>query len=294
MTEVPTVVVVILNFCQEELTRDCLESLKRTDYPGLEVLLVDNGSPDGSGRRLRDAFPTISYLQNGANRGFTGGNNAGFEWALAHGADYVLALNNDTIVEPGAIERLVRTAETEEGVGGVCPLITYHADPDRIWYGGGAFSPMKGLGIHWRQGDHVKGNGDHDRTPREVSFLTGCALFLPADALRRTGGFVPDYFIYAEDAELSVRLRNEGYRLLLEPRARIQHKKPFDESDLSPMAIRLRDRNRRRLMRRHFGVLGQIPFWAWFWPTRCVRLGQYLVRNDRERARAIVAGALER
>jgi len=288
----PTLTVVVLNHCEEELTRPCLESLRASGYPELRIVLVDNGSADGSGERLRRAFPDVCHLQTGDNLGFTGGNNAGFRRALEGGTDYVLALNNDTIVEEGAPERMVRTAESEERLGGLCPTITYHVDPGRIWYGGGAFSRLKGLGVHWEQGRPVAPHDDLE--PREVTFLTGCAMLLPAEVLRRVGGFAEDFFIYAEDAELSLRLRRSGYRLVHEPRARIRHKKPLDERRPSPFAIRLRDRNRRRLMRRHFGLLASAPFRAWFWSTRLLRLIQHLARGDLERARAIVRGALER
>ncbi len=206
--------------------------------------------------------------------------------------DYVLGLNNDAVLEPDALERLVRTAEREERVGGVGPTITFESDLGRIWYGGGAFSRVRGLGVHWDQGEPVEKHDDLE--PREVTFLTGCAWLFPAPVLREFGGFASDFFLYAEDAELSLRLRRAGYRLIHEPRARVRHEKPLDERHPPPFAIRFRDRNRRRIMRRHFGPLGRIPFWAWFWPTRVVRLVQYLARGDLERARAIVQGALER
>ena len=100
------VVVIVLNWCGEDDTAECLESLARCDWPRLTVLLVDTGSPDGSGARLHARFPELPYLQTGANLGYTGGNNRGFEWALAHGADHVVVLNNDTVVEPDLIARL--------------------------------------------------------------------------------------------------------------------------------------------------------------------------------------------
>lgn len=293
----------VLNYCREEATRRCLRSVLASDRPALRVLLVDNGSEDGSGERLRRAFPDVSYLQTGENLGYSGGNNAGFEWALERGTDYVLVLNNDTVVEEGALERLVRTAESGERVGGVCPTVVYDADPGRVWYGGGAFSRLKGLGVHWHEGAPLEAmllgreNGkpvEEGPRPREVSFLTGCACLFPAGVIRRHGGFASDFFMYVEDAELSLRLRREGYALLHEPRARIRHEKPLEEGPPSPFRIRLRDRNRRRIMRRHFGPLGRLPFQAWFWPSRAVRLLQHLSRGDLDRARAIVEGALER
>src|SRR5688500_11427372 len=101
------VVVIVLNWCREEDTAECLRSLEASDWPNLTILLVDNASGDGSGDRLHARFPHVAYLQTGANLGYTGGNNRGFAWALAHGADHVLVLNNDTVVDPACIGPLL-------------------------------------------------------------------------------------------------------------------------------------------------------------------------------------------
>src|SRR3954462_14681383 len=96
----------MLAYCNEADAADCLTSLSQATYPALDILVVDNASPDGSGARLRERFPHVHHLSAPKNGGYSAGNNRGFEWVLARGgADYVLVLNDDTIVDPQCIER---------------------------------------------------------------------------------------------------------------------------------------------------------------------------------------------
>ncbi|MFC1575176.1 glycosyltransferase family 2 protein [Gemmatimonadota bacterium] len=113
--EKPPVTVVVLNWCREEVSRECLRSVESSDYEPLTVLLVDNGSEDASGDRLRDAFPHMSYLQTGSNLGYAGGNNRGIAWALERGAEWILILNNDTVLEPGTVRHLLDAAGSGNG-----------------------------------------------------------------------------------------------------------------------------------------------------------------------------------
>jgi len=284
-----SVVAVVLNWSAEELTSECIDSLECSQYSRLRILLLDNGSPDGSGDRLHARFPTIPYLQMGQNLGYGVANNRGIEWALAHGADYVLVVNNDAVVLPGAIGRLVDAASSEEDVAIVAPFIGYHDDPETAWYAGGDFSVLRGLGVH-----RIKGPAEGLTKPEEISFATGCVCLISARAIREVGTFAEDFFAYVEDAEFCVRLRRAGYRILYEPRARALHHTPRLEDDPAPFKIRLRDRNRRRVMRRHFGPLVRISFLARFYVTRLFLLMRYGARLDWPRAAAVVQGMVER
>lgn len=287
------VTAVVLDWRGEAVTTECLSSLQRSEYPALTVLLVDNGSPDHSSEKLRAAFPDIHLLQTGENLGYAGGNNRGIEWALARGAEYVLIVNNDTVLEPGCVGALVTAASTGGGrIGGIVPKILYHDQPDRIWYAGGDFSPLRGLGLHRREGE--RDVPSRDRGPDDVSFMTGCCCLLSAEALRDVGGFDESFFAYVEDAELSLRLEKAGFRMLYEPSARVLHHSPPPGTLPSPFQIRQRDRNRRRLMRRHFGPAGRLPFKLWFLVTRTLLLLRYLSAGDYSRARAIVNGMFAR
>ena len=284
----PAVTAVVLNWCGEEVTRECLRSLLAADYPALTILLVDNGSPDGSGERLHAAFPRVAYLQTGSNLGYTGGNNRGITWALEHGAEHVLVLNNDTVVEPDAVARLVEAAGEGSQVGAVAPKILYFGEPGRIWFAGGIFSAARGTGLHERQGQRDLPAADG--RVRDITFVTGCCCLLTAAALRAVGGFAEDFFAYVEDVELSLRLSRAGYRLLYQPAARVRHHVRDAAAGPTPFQILHRDRNRRRLARRHLAPGQRLLFAARFYPTRLLKLVHYAGIGDWNRAGAIWRG----
>ena len=278
---------VVVMFGGEEVTAACIESLLAQEHP-VTVLLVDNASHDGGGARLRARFPSIRYLDAGSNTGYTGGNNRGIAHALAQGADHVFVVNNDTVVHPACVRFLLEAATSRTAM--VAPKIMYFRDPSRVWYAGGDFLPHKAVGHHrhFQQADPGLA-----RVPEPVTFASGCAFLMPATAARALGGFAEDYFMYCEDVELSLRARRRGFEIVYQPAALVYHK---DEpaAHPSPFQIRLRDRNRRRMVRAHYGIADRVRFAAWFYPTRMLRLAQYALRGDWTRAQAIAAGMTER
>lgn len=285
----PKVTAVVLNWCKEEVTAACLKSLLKSEYSNLSILLVDNGSPDDSGERLRASFPQIDFLQTGKNIGYTGGNNRGIKRALGGGADYVLILNNDTVLDPQTVSKLLETARINgTRVGGVVPKILYYDEPERIWYAGGEFSPIKGLGLHWRYGDLDQ--SDEAEKSREITFMTGACCLLSAEALTDLNGFDEDFFAYVEDADLSLRMKHAGYQIHYQPAARVLHHCALPGTPPSPFQIRQRDRNRRRVMSKHSSLPQRLPFLVRFYVTRVILLVGYALKGDQERAQAILQG----
>ena len=271
------------------MTTHCLRSLLSSDYTNLSILVVDNASPDGSGERIRLSFPEIEFLQTGQNLGYTGGNNQGIKWALDRNADYVLILNNDTVLDPSAVSKLLDSTKSPgTRVGGVGPKIFYHDEPERIWYAGGEFSPIKGLGLHWRDGELDR--PDEMERMREVTFMTGACCLLSAEALRELEGFDEDFFAYVEDADLSLRMKQAGYQLLYQPSARVLHHCSPPGTAPSPFQIRQRDQNRRRIMRKHVSLARRLPFLTRFYVTRVILLLGYVLARDWQRAQAILQG----
>ena len=106
----PKVFIIILNWNGYQDTVECLQSVRRLTYPSCKVIVVDNGSSDGSAAKLKEEFKEVFYIENKENLGFATGNNVGISYALENGADYILLLNNDTVVEPMVLEDMVRIA----------------------------------------------------------------------------------------------------------------------------------------------------------------------------------------
>ena len=282
------VVVIVLNWCGEADTAECLDSLAASDWPRLTVLLIDNGSADGSGERLHARYPELPYIQTGENTGYTGGNNRGFAWALAEGADHVVVLNNDTVVDPDCISRMVAAAEAHATVGGVAPKILVHGDEARLWYGGGDLAIARGTGRH--RGEYAPDVG-HDQ-PGAITFMTGCCFLLTRRALEAVHGFEESFFAYNEDVDLSYRLLIAGFQLRYEPSARLSHKVPPPGAEPSPFQIAQRDRNRRRFARLRYSALDRARFAAWFFPSRAMHVVRYAARADWARVRAVLRGAV--
>jgi GT2 family glycosyltransferase len=220
----PRVSIVILNWNSYQVTLDCLVSLRNMDYRNFEMVLVDNGSVDGSPARLLENVPEIRLIRNATNLGFAGGCNAGIRDAIRRGTDYVLLLNNDTIVAPDFLSQLVRVAGSDEKIGAVSPKIFFFDHPDRLNYAGGEHR-------RWRLFPKVFGlrqldDGRYDKI-RKVSFLTGCAFLIKAEVVRKIGVLEEVYFHFYEDIEWSLRVLKAGYKTMYVPSSVIWHKEHY-------------------------------------------------------------------
>lgn len=217
--------IVILNWNGREVLQDCLRSICALRYPRFEVIVVDNGSKDGSIEMLAKDYPNVQRIENRVNLGFATGNNQGVRLALQNGNDYVLILNNDTLVNANCLASLVERAESDPQIAAVSPKIYFAQPADRVWFAGGTFSYWKGRNalIGYRQSDSPSWN-----TPREIDFVSGCALLVSRKAWQSVGGFDDLLFRSCEDVDWSLRARKAGYTLSYEPRAIIWHRESFD------------------------------------------------------------------
>lgn len=217
----PKVSIVVLNWNGYKDTLECVQSLRKVLYPALEIMVVDNGSIDGSLNALKRRFPSgLKFIETGRNLGFAGGCNAGIRQALKDGADYVLLLNNDTVVAPDFVSELVAAAKGEPEAGILCSKVYFHDRPDVIWYSGAYFNSLIGWGRHL--GFNKKGGGESGVC--ETGRPTGCAMMVRRDLCERTGLFDEDYFCYAEDLDWGMRARKAGFKVLYVPSSRVWHK----------------------------------------------------------------------
>jgi hypothetical protein len=230
-------------------TLECLHSLSADTHPDKEIVIVDNGSTDDSVGEIRRAFPHVTILETGKNLGFTGGNNVGIRHALAHGADYIYLLNNDTTVEPDALAALVAAAAADPTAGLLAPIIYEYYPPRPIWFAGSKMELSRGAA--WHDNSRIPAPTD---PPYEVPWATGCAMLIPAPLMRQLEGFDDRYYLSWEDVDLCVRVRKAGRRVVAVPAAIIYHK--GGRSGLRMTGIRnyYAVRNSLLLMRKHGGA----------------------------------------
>ena len=213
--------VVILNWNSREMTADCIRSLRTTTGPDFKILIVDNGSTDGSAENLAQEFPEITVLPQGRNLGFAAGCNVGMRYALAHAADYVLLLNNDTVVASDLICEMLAAIKGDPGIAVVCPKIYFAEQPETLWYAGADSSLWTGTAKHRGWKEHDRGQYDHHQ---EITQATGCAMLVRCNVLPEVGLLDEQFWAYAEDLDWSVRFLKRGYRLAFSPKARVWHR----------------------------------------------------------------------
>jgi hypothetical protein len=288
------VAVVIVNWNGYEDTADCLGALSALDYPDYRVVVVDNGSTDGSGERLAGEFGWCEFVFNERNRGFAGGCNAGIEVALAGDAEYVLLLNPDASIDGEAVSELV-AVQHESGAGIVGATIAHGNGvvnpvpsryPDMLYYSGYRSSlpvgdsPDAYAKERWFDTDRVEGAG----------------ALLSSDLLherRETVGHYLDdsLFMYCEEVELGLWCRRHGVRSVVAREGVVEH----DTGASSSRAFQLYYLTRNRVLLAHRYLEGgtRLAFDASYPPTRLALAGRWLKRGDNTVARAAISGLVD-
>ena len=286
-----TCTVIVLNWNGLADTRALLPTLERSRMPAgwrLRVLVVDNGSSDGSIGAIAREFPEVELLALAENRRFAGGNNQGLRRAPDRGDDAVMLLNNDTEADPGMLEHLILALEQDPGAGAAGPLTYFAAPSRRIWYAGGRCVPGLGHASHrgLRQLDH----GQY-RAVERTGYLSGCALLAWASVWERVGLLDERYYIYAEDCDWCLRARAAGYALLFVPTARLWHKVSASSGAASPWKIYQRLRANAALFARHARGIGRAT-WLPSFVVQQAALAAWLAARGRMGAAAAVPRAL--
>lgn len=217
----PFVCIVILNWNGWRDTLECVESCRGLTWPNFRIVLVDNGSTNGSEERLRSQLPDVDVIQSGSNLGFAGGCNVGIRYALNSGADLVWLLNNDAVTDHEALTRLVEAMEGDASAGIAGSKIYYYDDPLRIWFAGGLWE--KGRLRLRHRGAQQLDKGQFDRIC-EMGSVSGCSMLIRAAVIQAIGLMDESYFLYWEDVEWCARAAEHHYRVLFVPDSHIWHK----------------------------------------------------------------------
>lgn len=217
------VAIAIITYNSAEKLPDCLTSLKQQNYPVelVDIIVVDNNSSDDSLEIVRQLMPQAKVIKNLVNVGFARANNQAYELAQESNRDYLVLLNDDTIVESNWLLRLIETAESDSHVAAVQAKLLLYPEKELINSYGNALTFL-GFG-------YCNFYREADRTGEsfEVPYPSGGAVAIKMPALEKLGLFDEQLFMYHEDADLGWRLRLLGYKILLEPQAIVLHKYSF-------------------------------------------------------------------
>lgn len=226
------IAIVTVNYNTEEDTKAFLKSLEKVHHHGLslEAIVVDNASEKPLSL---ESFKDVQLIRLEENTGFTGGYNTGIKKALDNGADYIMAVNNDTTLDPDLLTELIAVLESDEKIGLAVPKIyfakghEFHKDRYTkeelgkvFWYAGGYVDWDHATSVH-RGVDEVD-HGQYDKDEK-ISFATGCCMMFKGDVLKKVGLFDDSYFLYFEDADLSERVKKAGYTIYYAPKAVLYH-----------------------------------------------------------------------
>lgn len=223
MNAFPPVGVVILNYNGYDDTKQCVASLLLSDYAPFRVYIVDNCSDNTEGLRLKEILSsdTVRVVMNGRNVGFGAACNQGMRMALADGAEFLLLLNNDTLIDPNVISKLVNAMQSDVRIGASGPRILDMEPPHKVQCLGYQYSAWVGI-------PRIIGKGkaqNYTSDSKRLSWLMGCALMLTRDVVCDTGGFDKDFFLYWEDVYLCWLIRNRNKRIALINDAVVYHRK---------------------------------------------------------------------
>lgn len=185
----------------------------------------------------------IILIKNDKNYGFAEGNNIGIRFALKNlNPDYVLLLNNDTIVDRDFLMELIETGESNENIGMVGPKIYYYDDPQRIWCIGGKISWKFARGVHIGSNELDRGQYEEKR---EFDYVSGSAFLIKTEVLKKTGLMDKKFFLYFEESDLALRASQLGYKSVYSPKSKIWHKVSNSGGGLSkPIGLYYITRNR--------------------------------------------------
>ncbi len=239
------VYVVVLNWNQRDLTLECLASVLALNYPNYHVVVVDNGSNDGSAEAVRQQYPEVTVIENELNLGYAGGNNVGIRYALAHHADYVLLLNNDVVVASNCLAELIRAFEEQRNIGVASPLIFEYHNPSRIWCAGASIDWCTGGTVRLRAGEE---DCMENWQVQAVDSVSGSALLARREVFEQVGLLDEHYFLYYEETEWCVGVRRAGYTVAVVPTAKVWHKVSAALGPRSPLVTYYMTRNSLRFL----------------------------------------------
>lgn len=276
MKDLQKVAIILVNYNGKEYNDECINSILNSSYKNLDIIVIDNDSKDGSPQLLKDKFSNkIKLIMAEKNLGFSGANNIGIREALENEAEYILLLNNDTIIDKDLISNMVKASKEEENAV-ISPKIYYYDNKDIIWSAGADMRWKRGLTD--QRGINKKDDEKYNKR-QEVEFGTGCCLLIPSEVIRKVGYLTDDYFLYYEDTDYCMRVRSCGYKIIYEPKAILYHKESASTGgSLSKLYIYYNTRNR-LVFNKRFNKKNKLTYMTYFYCTRLVKCVIWIIKG---------------
>lgn len=258
METYPKIFAIIVTLNNYDDTKDCLISLLDSDLRLAGIVVVDNGSTDGSIEKLKKHFfcvPNVHFIVNNRNLGFAKGVNIGLRFAASQNAHYIALLNNDVIIDKNCLKLLVEESHRRSSVGIAGPRIHYFKSPECIWHGGGYFNYLK-AGVSIPEKNKKIKNETYGNKAKEVTFISGCVMLIKSSVFDKIGFFDEDYFLYEEDLDFCLRTLRAGFKILYVPYAKAWHKIDSVAKDrTSAFVLYHMARSRLLVLRKNFSLL---------------------------------------
>jgi GT2 family glycosyltransferase len=245
---------VVLNYRTPDETLLTVQSLQRSERRPDDMIVVDNGSEDGSEERIRGSGRDAHVVQSGANLGFSGGINVGIREALARGAERVLLVNSDVIVPPSAIRTLEEALAARPDAGVAGPVILSRAEPGLVASAGMTFAPTTGRMRHVAFGRPFASLDASGAAV--VDAVSGCVMLVGREVFERVGLFAEEFFFSFEDLDFCLRARRAGFATICVASAAVYHAGGASIGVRSARRVYFGTRNQLLAASRHDGVSG--------------------------------------
>lgn len=280
----PLIYIILVNYNGYIDTIDCVESLRKIKYLNYKILIIDNASTNDSLNYIKQSLADCIIIESKQNLGFAGGNNIGIKYALENGADYVLLLNNDTIVENDFLDKLVEVAQKDNNIGVVGGKIYYHSNPKKIWYSGGKINKFTGSTKHLGVDETDKGQYDN---LTYTEYVTGCMMLVSRKAIEKAGMMDEKYFLYYEETDWNIKIKNAGFKIIYTPYSKIYHKVSSSTQKLNESMGYYYDRNRYYFVMNNFKLKSKLCMYCYF---RIILLLKYFkaILQNKEKKKQII------
>ncbi|MBW2998117.1 glycosyltransferase family 2 protein [Candidatus Woesearchaeota archaeon] len=257
-------------------TLEWIESIYDNSYSNFEIIIVDNCSKESPKLIIQKKYPTVKVIESKQNLGFAGGNNLGIQHATG---EFLFLINNDTVISDGCIEGLLETIQSQPEVGGVSPMLLYYHNKNYIQFAGfTAINPYTGRNS--TLGEMEEENGQYSSVT-EIPYMHGAAMFLSNKVVQDAGPIPDFYFLYYEELDWSIRIKEKGYRLLFQPEAKVYHKESVSVGKDSRTKVFYMTRNRMWFMRRNYSRINYLYFFMFYtFLAMPKKLSSYLIQGN--------------